>query len=435
MIVLGQTSGSADARALNPGPCMDAFKTPFGGWSNGTQQYAIFYTSKPDGCKTNSHCDDHLSALSCDTGLAFWWEEYFDQKSFTGVCRDGDFGCLNDTMADVFGFPVPGTGFCSDTTSTIYSSDDVGRILATATKLRVGVRNTTDDRQYDNIKEWLTTRFRNITLATVQDFNPANGSGYTHQNYNPAGSSGSNRRVFLWGRPGFIGINATNRKLGLYFAYVDMPTSSTFTWTVHYYTGTVGGVPQFSLQETAAAALDLDSTTVPIETNETHDVVLLQNVVWIDHLHKWVMLYGGNISTNAVGLFVTCGTLEFFVGADECAQVNRGNGAIRMRTADDPWGPWSPPQDFFNPGDPTVNPPTGQYASGGVFYHPDCTGTCVPSYGHANYDPNVEYGVPYAPNIITPWIVNVGNDVDVIWNMSTWNPYGIVLARTRITAN
>lgn len=440
-ILLAQHASSTNAKALNPQHWQDGFKTPFGGWSNGTQEFGIFYTSKPQGCQTNNHCDDHLSNLTCDTGLAFWNEEYFDQKSFTGVCTDYTWGCLNDTMVNAFGFPIPGTGFCRDTTSTIYSNNAVGRILATGTKHHVGVRSATDEREYVNIKVWLTTKFRNITLATVQDFVPADGSGYQNHNYNVAQSSGSARRVLLWGRPGFVGINATNRNTGLYFGYIDMPTSSTFTWSVKYYTGTVAGVPQFSTSESAAVALDLNSAVAGVQATEVHDIVLLQNVVWVDHLKKWVMLYGGSLSNNSLPIFATCGITEFFVGAAECAQVARGNHAIRMRTADDPWGPWSTPQDFFVPGNPQANPPTGYYnGTGGagtpnIFYHPNCSGTCRAHYNHPLYNSAVEFGVPYAPNIVVPWITAVGNNVDVTWLMSTWNPYGVYVMKTRINAN
>lgn len=436
-ILLAQHPGSSDAKALNPQHWMDAFKTPFGGFSNGSREFALFYTSKPEGCLNDGHCDDHHSMLTCDPGLAFWFEEYFDQKAFTGGCLDGTFGCLNDTRIDAWGFPVPGTGFCRDATSTLYRNDAVGRVLATATKHRIGIRSLTDAREYLSIQQWLTSKFRNVTIATAQDFVPSRGAGYRSQSYGEAGSSGANRRVFLWGRPSFVGIKATGRSNGLYFAYVDMPAGSTLTgWAPKYYTGTIGGVPQFSTLESAAVALDLDASTAGIQTSEPHDIVSLTNVVWVDALKKWVMLYGGSLSTNPVGPFVTCGVLEFFVGAQECGRVARGNHAIRMRTADDPWGPWSVPRDFYVPGDPLASVPTGAYNGAvqgqNIFYHPRCTGTCRASYGHPNYDPSVEFGVPYAPMIVVPWIKPAAGAVDVTWLMSTWNPYGIYLMRTRI---
>ena len=43
-----------------------------------------------------------------------------------------------------------------------------------------------------------------------------------------------------------------------------------------------------------------------------------------------------------------------------------------------------------------------------------------------------EYGFLYSANIITEWTVAAGDGVDVIWNVSTWDPYRVVLLRTRI---
>jgi hypothetical protein len=147
------------------------------------------------------------------------------------------------------------------------------------------------------------------------------------------------------------------------------------------------------------------------------------------------MFYGGSLSTFPVQVFQTCGVVELFIGASQCGDVDIGNGAIRMRTADDPWGPWSPPEDVFYPGDPEASPPTGEYASGGILYHPDCSGSCARGYDHPNLDEDVDYGLLYGPNIIEPWIDEVGDDVDLIWNVSTWIPYHTVLFRTRIEAN
>jgi hypothetical protein len=56
-----------------------------------------------------------------------------------------------------------------------------------------------------------------------------------------------------------------------------------------------------------------------------------------------------------------------------------------------------------------------------------------PHYAHPNYSAAVEFGMPYAPNVIVPWITH-GTAVDVTWLMSTWNPYGVYVMRTRINA-
>ncbi len=122
--------------------------------------------------------------------------------------------------------------------------------------------------------------------------------------------------------------------------------------------------------------------------------------------------------------------LQLFTGS-ECKQVVIGNGAVRMRTADDPWGPWSPPQDVIAGGDPDA-PGSGQYGPGGMLHHPDCKGeTCAPHTDTPFYNPR-EYGFFYAANIIEEWIKPTDDGVDVIWNASTWDPYRVDLLRTRI---
>jgi len=115
----------------------------------------------------------------------------------------------------------------------------------------------------------------------------------------------------------------------------------------------------------------------------------------------------------------------------ECKDVTVGDGAFHMRTADNPWGPWSPPQDLIAGGDPDV-PGSGQYGPGGVLNHPACTAPdCAPHTMTPYYNKD-EYGFFYAANIIEQWIKPAGDYVDIIWNASTWDPYRVVLLRTRI---
>ena len=143
------------------------------------------------------------------------------------------------------------------------------------------------------------------------------------------------------------------------------------------------------------------------------------------------MFYGGGLTNLSYdNLWPTCGVLEFFTGPD-CTSVDMGNGAFRMRTADDPWGPWTPPEDLIVGGDPAV-PGSGQYGPGGMLRHPDCTAEdCAPHTAARESNPN-EYGFFYSANIIEQWTRPAGDGVDVIWNASTWDPYRVILLRTRI---
>jgi hypothetical protein len=142
------------------------------------------------------------------------------------------------------------------------------------------------------------------------------------------------------------------------------------------------------------------------------------------------MFYGGGISTHPVPLLgPNCGVLEIFTQS-ECKRVVIGNGALRMRTADDPWGPWTPPQDLLIGGDASQRPPDGEYAPGGVLHHPECKGEACQS--RSAQMPAGDYGWLYGANIVEPWITSSAEGVDVIWIASTWNPYRVILLKTRI---
>jgi hypothetical protein len=45
-----------------------------------------------------------------------------------------------------------------------------------------------------------------------------------------------------------------------------------------------------------------------------------------------------------------------------------------------------------------------------------------------------EHGFFYSANIIEQWTRPVNGGVDIFWNASTWDPYRVVLLRTRIKA-
>jgi hypothetical protein len=425
-IKLEQNPGSNEMSAMNPGHAMDLGKTPMAGFSNGSREFAIFNITKPRGCLVDADCDN---GLSCDTGLGYLGTRYFEEESLTLPCKDGLGPCVPDTMTDPAGTAVAGSGFCSDPTSTIWADTPAGHVSAVGLRVRVGLRDNDTPKEFSDIREWLTNKYVNVTATTVENFSPGAESG--QPDYKPAAGAGGNQRVFLWGRPGFIGVNATGRTMGLYFAYVDMPFGPGYDWKVNYFTGTdEAGVPQFSLNEKDAVPLDLDSGTQGVQTREVHDIVHQMSVEWLAPLEKWVMFYGGGITRLPSPPLPNCGVLQLFTHL-ECKDVDVGNGAIRMRTADHPWGPWTPPQDVIIGGDPAV-PGSGQYGVGGALRHAECTAEGCAPHSETPFYHEDEYGFFYSANIIAEWTRPAGDGVDVIWNASTWDPYRVVLLRTRI---
>jgi hypothetical protein len=108
-------------------------------------------------------------------------------------------------------------------------------------------------------------------------------------------------------------------------------------------------------------------------------------------------------------------------------------GSIYIRYAEQPWGPWTAPKPVLIAGDPANGIP-GQYGPGGILFDGSCTQRgCVRGETVFAGMPN-ERGRLYGPNIVEPWTEErEGGAIDLYWHVSTWNPYQIVLMKTRLT--
>jgi hypothetical protein len=230
------------------------------------------------------------------------------------------------------GMAVEGSGLCIDAGSSNWATTDVGRTSAMGMRHLVGLRSLEDPRIYTVFEEWLTTRFINPALRTVETFIPERGADLAAQDYRPARGNGPNRRVFLWGRPDFVGVGATGRDLALYFAYADMLEGPDYAWRVHYFAGTLDdGAPRFSDLQSDAVTLDLDATLRGIQPQEPYDIVDQMSIAWAEPLNKWVMFYGGGMVNAPSDWLPHCGLVEF--GAAECRQVDRRRGPHARRTS------------------------------------------------------------------------------------------------------
>lgn len=430
VIKLGQNPGTTEVAAINPGVPLELFKTPVGGFSNGEDEFGVFFTYKPQGCRTDAEC---ANGASCDLGLGYFGPPWTEAAGITWACVEGSGpACIAATMTDAAGQAVEPSGFCVDRASTIWADTPVGRRSALSVQLLFGRRDRANPKNYHPEFSWHTSKFMNPAFRTVQAFEPPTGAvGGVAPAYGPAMHPSRRSRVFVWGTPHFVGVKAAGRYLGQYFAFVDLPGSGKLEWKPRYFAGLdEAGLPRFSPQEQDAVPLDLDDGMPGVQPENSHDVIDQVTVAWVPQLGKWLMIYGGGLTTRPLDPPLDkCGVLQLFTD-DECTQVVIGNGAFQLRSSDHPWGPWTPPQQLIAAGDPAV--PEGQYGPGGMLYHPRCAGPdCAPHSGpEANRD--TEYGWFYAPNIIEQWTRPAGAGVDIIWNASTWDPYRVILLRTRI---
>lgn len=429
LIRLGQNPDSAEMAAIDPGHAMEGFKTPVAGFSNGVDEFAVFFTYKPLGCATDADCPN---GTRCDTGLGYVGTPWTSDEGLTLACAGGSSpACIASTLTDASGKPVADSGFCNDPSSTVYADTQAGRTAAVAVKQLIATRDRDVPKKYQTNHVWHTSKFMNPAVRTVASFAPPRPGEDHAPDYRPAQEAGPQSRVFIWGRPHFIGVNATGRGVGQYFAYVDLPAGPGYAWQPHYFAGLdEHGLPRFSPAEGDAVPSDLDDTQPGVQAVDPHDIVDQVSIAWIPQLSRWLMIYGGGmINLPLEPALPKCGVLELFT-QDECTQVVIGNGAFRMRTAEHPWGPWTPPQDLIVPGDPAIA--AGQYGPGGMLRHPDCTAPdCAPHTAARDINPR-EYGFFYSANIIEQWTRPAGDGVDVIWNASTWDPYRVILLRTRI---
>ena len=366
----------------------DLGKTPLAAFSNGTDQYIIYHSTKPQGCRYDSQCDE---GLTCDRGLGYLLNPWDDDEGWTLPCIDGTLFCNNSTMTNAWGWPVA-SGFCRDATSSRYQPNASGRVASVAVRHRVGVRQGANSRDWAAI-EWVTNKFANVTARV--------------------GEIDGVERVLLWGRPGFAAVGATGRAADMYFAYADMPSGNpSFSWNVHYWTGSGWS----NDQNDAEAIIENDV-----------DIVGQTSVAFVDDLDKWVMLYGGDMPSLPVPGFALCGVLEANVGAD-CWLVDHRDGEILMRTASDPRGPWSAAEVVIAASD-------HDGADGMKLLHkPGCEtpGVCAPHSPWPLYAGTNEYGVLYGVNIISEYTEPRTGSVDIYWNVSTWDPYNVTLLKTNI---
>jgi hypothetical protein len=137
--------------------------------------------------------------------------------------------------------------------------------------------------------------------------------------------------------------------------------------------------------------MDYDGNPNPTPTN----CMAHKGVQWNRYIDLWVMLY-------------------------DCSDQTSANlPGIYMRTAPQPWGPWSAPQTIFN---------ATRDKGICVFIYSGDPGACP------NPDMRTSSGGNYAPYFIDPLATGdekTGTST-FVWTMATFNPYTQVILKTTI---
>ncbi|MET0287861.1 MAG: hypothetical protein ABW352_25455 [Polyangiales bacterium] len=274
--------------------------------------------------------------------------------------------------------------------------------------------------------------FRNPAAATVAHYDPAQPQANDW--------SAGGHTLFVFGRGDFAGAPARSVHLAQHRLPLVQPDGS-MKWTPSYFTGLTADGPQWS---------DDPAQAKPILENDFQQTMQF-DVEWFPQLQKWVMLYGGDVAD--------------WVGTDGDEDQPR-HGALHMRLADAPWGPWSraapafwrehagafmhcdAPADAARPGcdlDELPDDPKHSYSPGTwapqLLDFPGCISAALtpsqPNFSSGNVQLpclGAQRGNLYGPSFIASWTADLAGDqgyahaATLYFLVSTWMPYQVVLA-------
>ena len=395
-------------------------QAPMAGFSDGTRSFALFERLTPAKCADASLHSGSASCMPgsssyCSTDLGLCQPDYL---SFPVPCRLGqEDGCLP-------GQTCVATSLCIDPTSSQYDDGFGGQAAAVTYETELAVANDASPSDYTSILTWHTNKFSHPAARTVQKLTGAREGN----DYRPGHDA-----VLIWGRPGFLAEHGRQAALYLMHHRLPLPAAGTLSFEPRYFAGlSADGQPQWSNKESDAKPLALDGGQHGGDGFEEQGVLGPYTVSYLPApIGKWIMLYGGDLA-------------DYLMQDHAASRGGHAPGAIVARVADQPWGPWSKPITHLMPGDPArAGTP---YGPGGYLHHPECLdteeGRCSRSDVHRPLDTVLD-GCPlqlpdpgrlYAPNVIDEYTQPTADGgLDMFWNVSTWNPYGVLLFKTHIT--
>jgi len=218
-------------------------------------------------------------------------------------------------------------------------------------------------------------KFVNIQTATTGENRDSDDSSDLYGKERFHGSPFYGRTLWIWGTKGGAGYRHSNP----YLAVERFSALRTGSGTL-YYAGDDPSThrPVFSDKESDAAELFADNPACMGELSVSRN----------RYLRRWLMLY-------------------------YCMATN----VVVMRSAPNPWGPWTASQTIFDPsGD-------GGYCH---FIHvPNCDSVNDP--GRENVP-----GGPYGGYVVNRLTTGNSRGTTIYYLLSTWNPYTVVLMRSEI---
>lgn len=187
--------------------------------------------------------------------------------------------------------------------------------------------------------------------------------------------------VLIWGTGRY-------RKSDAYLSVVPVAQFETGKGTRYFAGFDAAGAPAWSEKEADAR---------PIVQNGTMGDL---SVTWCTDLGLWLMTYDSRPPAPA---------------------------GIEISYSRTPWGPWSEPQTVFNA--------TRDGAAGKFIHVPGANppdGVAGPVIGKGRANPEAVQGGAYAPYVVERWTKLQGSELTFYYVLSTWNPYVVVLMKSRL---
>jgi Domain of unknown function (DUF4185) len=187
--------------------------------------------------------------------------------------------------------------------------------------------------------------------------------------------------LYVWGTGAY-------RKSDAYLSIVPAAQWESGKGTVYFAGLGAGGAPIWSEKESDAKAIVQNGTMGDL------------SVTWCKDLGLWLMTY------------------------DSRDPSPRG---ILFSYSRAPWGPWSEPQMIFNA--------LRDGAVGKFIHNPQANpddGLAGPVIGKGQANPQAVHGGAYAPYVIERWTKLQGSELSIYYLLSTWNPYVVILMKSRL---
>ena len=187
--------------------------------------------------------------------------------------------------------------------------------------------------------------------------------------------------IFVWGTGAY-------RKSDAYFSIVPAAQFESGKGTLYFAGLDVGSAPIWSEKESDARAIVQNGTMGDL------------SVTWCKDLGLWLMTY------------------------DSREPAPHGILFSYSRT---PWGPWSQPQIIFNA--------VRDGAVGKFIHNPQANPDdelSGPVIGKGQANPRAVHGGAYAPYVIERWTKLQGSELSIYYVLSTWNPYVVILMKSRL---